>query len=250
MKHGKSILQVLGIYAAASWVVLQVVDVLKQNMGLPDWVFPFSLVLLLIGLPIILTTLLVQRKLSGAGGESLEEEAPVTESAAEAVSAGRVFNWRNAILGGVLAFSLLFGFAGLAVLLKEKVLSPEEALAENAAPAIAVLPFSVRGEGLEVWREGMVDLLSTNLDGAAGMRSIAGRTVIARWNEEGADEAGGDLETSLAVARATGASYALLGTAISSGSGMRLTADLYDAKAGNTLGSVRVEGPADSVFAL
>ncbi|NNK49527.1 MAG: tetratricopeptide repeat protein, partial [Gemmatimonadetes bacterium] len=250
MKHGKSILQVLGIYGAASWVVLQVVDVLKQNMGLPDWVFPFSLVLLLIGLPIILTTLLVQRKLSGAGGESLEEEAPVTESAAEAVSAGRVFNWRNAILGGVLAFSLLFGFAGLAVLLKEKVLSPEEALAENAAPAIAVLPFSVRGEGLEVWREGMVDLLSTNLDGAAGMRSIAGRTVIARWNEEGADEAGGDLETSLAVARATGASYALLGTAISSGSGMRLTADLYDAKAGNTLGSVRVEGPADSVFAL
>ncbi|MBT8477503.1 MAG: tetratricopeptide repeat protein, partial [Gemmatimonadetes bacterium] len=47
-----------------------------------------------------------------------------------------------------------------------------------------------------------------------------------------------------------GASYALLGTAISSGSGMRLTADLYDAKTGNTLGSVRVEGPADSVFAL
>jgi tetratricopeptide (TPR) repeat protein len=250
MKHGKSILQVLGIYGAASWVVLQVVDVLKQNMGLPDWVFPFSLVLLLIGLPIILTTLLVQRKLSGAGGDALATEAPVTESVAEAVSAGRVFNWRNAILGGVLAFSLLFGFAGLAVLLKEKVLSPEEALAENAAPAIAVLPFSVRGEGLDVWREGMVDLLSTNLDGAAGMRSIAGRTVIARWNEEGADEGGGDLETSLAVARATGASYALLGTAISSGSGMRLTADIYDAKTGNTLGSVRVEGPADSVFAL
>jgi hypothetical protein len=63
MKHGRSILQVLGIYGAASWVVLQVVDVLKQNMGLPEWVFPFSLVLLLIGLPIILTTLLVQRKL-------------------------------------------------------------------------------------------------------------------------------------------------------------------------------------------
>ena len=31
MKHGRSILQVLGLYAAASWVVLQIVDVLKQN---------------------------------------------------------------------------------------------------------------------------------------------------------------------------------------------------------------------------
>jgi len=256
MKRGRSILQVLGLYVAASWVVLQIVDVLKQNMGLPEWVFPFSLVLLLIGLPVILATLLVQKKLSGSGAAAAGADASATEqfarsdSVAEAETAGRVFNWRNAILGGVLAFSLLFGFAGLAVLLKEKVLSPEEALAENAAPAIAVLPFSVRGEGLDVWREGMVDLLSTNLDGAAGMRSIAGRTVIARWNEERADDAGGDLETSLAVARATGASYALLGTAISSGSGMRLTADLYDARTGSPLGSVQVEGPADSVFSL
>lgn len=249
MKHGRSILQVLGLYAAASWVVLQIVDVLKQNMGLPEWVFPFALALLLIGLPIIVSTLLVQKKLAAAGA-ALEAETPITESVAEAAAASRVFNWRNAILGGVLAFSLLFGFAGLAVLLKEKVLYPEEVLAEDAAPAIAVLPFSVRGEGLDVWREGMVDLLSTNLDGAAGMRAIAGRTVIARWKEAGADEAGGDLETSLEVARATGASYALLGTAIASGSGMRLTADLYDAKTGSALGSVRVEGPADSVFAL
>ncbi len=256
MKHGRSIVQVLGLYAAASWVVLQIVDVLKQNMGLPEWVFPLALILLLIGLPVILTTLLVQKRLAGAGATAVGADAftaaqpPPGDFPVEPVAAARVFNWRNAILGGVLAFSLLFGFAGLAVLLKEKVLSPEEALAENAAPAIAVLPFSVRGGGLDVWREGMVDLLSANLDGAAGMRTIAGRTVIARWNEAGADEAGGDLETSLAVARATGASYALLGTAISSGSGMRLTADLYDARTGSPLGSVRVEGPADSVFAL
>ena len=256
MKHGRSIVQVLGLYAAASWIVLQVVDVLKQNMGLPDWVFPFALILLLIGLPIILTTLLVQKKLAGvretaaSSTASDAEDPPPTESTADAVAAGKLFNWRNAILGGVLAFSLLFGFAGLAVLLKERVLFPEEALAENAAPAIAVLPFSIRGEGLDLWREGMVDVLSTNLDGAAGFRTIAGRTVLARWNETGAGDAGSDLETSLNVARATGASYALLGSAISSGSGMRLTADIYDAKAGTLLGNARVEGPADSVFAL
>ena len=42
-------LRVLAVYLGASWVVLQVVDVVKQNMGLPDWVFPFAVVLLVIG---------------------------------------------------------------------------------------------------------------------------------------------------------------------------------------------------------
>ena len=251
MKHGRSILQVLGIYAAASWVVLQIVDVLKQNMGLPEWIFPFALVLLLIGLPIILTTMLVQRKIVLASDVSADDApGPAAVTAADSPVVRRLFSWRNAILGGALAFSLLFGFAGLAVLLKEKVLAPEEAMAESAVPAIAVLPFTVRGEGLEVWGEGMVDLMSTNLDGAAGLRTIAGRTVLARWNEAGATENGGDLETALGVARATGASYALVGSAISSGQGMRLTADLYDVKTGEALGDVQVEGPADSVFTL
>ena len=253
MKHGRSILQVLGIYGAASWVVLQIVDVLKQNMGLPDWVFPFSLVLLLIGLPIILTTLLVQRKMlvtpgsevSEGGGSASQPAAPADKAVVR-----RLFSWRNAVMGGVLAFSLLFGFAGLAVLLREKVLSPDEAIAESAVPAIAVLPFTVRGEGLDLWREGMVDLMSTNLDGAAGLRTIAGRTVLARWHEADADGSGGDLETALGVARATGATYALIGSAVSGGSGMRLTAELYDASTGESLGDVQVEGPADSVFTL
>ena len=40
---------VLAVYLGASWVVLQIVDVVKQNLGLPDWVFPFALLLLLIG---------------------------------------------------------------------------------------------------------------------------------------------------------------------------------------------------------
>ena len=64
MIGGRSLVQILGLYAAGSWLVLQVVDVLTDNMGLPDWVFPFAIVLLLIGLPIILTTAAVQKRMS------------------------------------------------------------------------------------------------------------------------------------------------------------------------------------------
>ena len=64
---GRSLWQVLALYAGASWVVLQVVDVVKDNMGLPDWVFPFAVVLLVIGLPIVLATAIVQAALYAPG---------------------------------------------------------------------------------------------------------------------------------------------------------------------------------------
>lgn len=88
------------------------------------------------------------------------------------------------------------------------VLTTEQALAVNAAPGIAVLPFTVQGEGLDVWREGMVDLLSTNLDGAVGLRTIDSRTVLARWREGVTDDRALDLASALDVARRTGARYA------------------------------------------
>ena len=71
--HRRSLWQVLGIYLAASWIVLQVVDVIGNNFGLPEWVAPGALILLLIGLPIVLATAFVQEGMSG--GES--EAAPV-----------------------------------------------------------------------------------------------------------------------------------------------------------------------------
>jgi tetratricopeptide (TPR) repeat protein len=108
---------VLAVYLGASWVILQIVDVVKQNLGLPDWVFPFAMLLLLIGLPIILATAFLQ------GGARLEVEAAPpgpSEAAPVAASAGsglertghRFFTWRNALIGGGLAFLLLVAVTG------------------------------------------------------------------------------------------------------------------------------------------
>ena len=63
-------------------------------------------------------------------------------------------------------------------------LTPEEAIAADAAPGIAVLPFTVNDPDLATWREGMVDLMTVNLDGVPGLRPIASRTVLARWRRE------------------------------------------------------------------
>jgi class 3 adenylate cyclase/tetratricopeptide (TPR) repeat protein len=127
-------------------------------------------------------------------------------------------------------------------------LTPEEAIAADAAPGIAVLPFTVNDPALATWREGMVDLMTVNLDGVPGLRPIASRTVLARWRSEAPEVA--DLGTSLLVARRTGARYALIGSAVAVGGEVRFSADIYEARTGDLLGSAQAQGSPDSVLAL
>ena len=85
-KHTSSLWKVLGLYAAGSWVVLQVVDVLAQNAGLPQWVFTLALILL--GVP------LVRSQETGplvAGGEAIRLQACRLRRRSSRKSAATVF---------------------------------------------------------------------------------------------------------------------------------------------------------------
>jgi class 3 adenylate cyclase/tetratricopeptide (TPR) repeat protein len=148
------------------------------------------------------------------------------------------------------AAAALVGLVALYAASRDTVtdLTPEEAIAADAAPGIAVLPFTVNDPELATWREGMVDLMTVNLDGVPGLRPIASRTVLARWRSEAPDVA--DLDTSLLVARRTGARYALIGSAVSVGGEVRFSADVYDALESELLGSAQAQGSPDSVLAL
>jgi DNA-binding SARP family transcriptional activator/TolB-like protein len=120
----------------------------------------------------------------------------------------------------------------------------------NAPPGIAVLPFSVHGEGLEMWREGMVVLLSTDMNGVGGLRTIDSRTLLARWQERVPETGEADRATALEVAQAAGARYALLGSAVGIGQEVRLSADIHDTEGGAQIGTVQVEGSLESVLGL
>ncbi len=118
--HRRSLWQVLGVYLAASWIVLQVVDVIGNNFGLPEWVPPSALILLLIGLPIVLATAVVQEGVSTRPAKT-QEASPDDDALAglppvpepEVRGHHRLFTWRNALLGGAAAFTLLgVGTAG------------------------------------------------------------------------------------------------------------------------------------------
>lgn len=258
VKKGR-LAQILVVYTGVSWVVLQVVGELREALELPAWVGPVVLIFLAVGLVIVLATAWVQSH------PLLEQRARTDEvpgawevdlgEMRRSVAGGRLphLTWSRAILGGVVAFSLLLGLAGLVVVLRDRgAFAPDEAIAEEAAPGVAVLPFSVSGPDVEFWREGMVDVLSTSLDGLAGLRAIDSRTVLARWREAAPGDGAPDLEKALRAARSTGARFAVLGNVVSTGSRAQLAADVYELGSGRKLGSARVDGSADpdSAFAL
>lgn len=254
------IVQVLAVYLGASWVVLQIADVLTEALSLPDWVLPVCVLLLLVGLIIILATAWVQSLASTTAKEEAGEIPTDWEiapaEALKSLKSGKLphLTWGRAILGGVMALSLLFGGAGVYVLLtggRAPGLSPAEAGASTAADGIAIVPFNVNGgEDLGVWREGMVDLLSTNLDGMGGYRTIDSRTVMARWREVVGGEEAPDLAVSLRAAGQTGARYAVVGSVVGVGSRLRLVASVYDLANGDEIGSGQVEGTPEDILTL
>lgn len=111
--HHRSLWQVLGIYAAGSWVALQVVNEINDAVGLPGWVQGAALTLLVVGFPMVLATAFFQKGSGGAPASPAPgvetADPPTTETAPAAPESGghRLFTWRNAILGGAGAFALL-----------------------------------------------------------------------------------------------------------------------------------------------
>ncbi len=115
--HQRSLWQVLGLYLAGAWVLLQVVDVLNQNLGLPRWVFVLALGLLALGLPIVLLTAMVQGvgrrgRTGGVAGDDAPTRAASSAAAGTGTAGGGLFTWRNAMVSAAAA-ALLWG--GVAV---------------------------------------------------------------------------------------------------------------------------------------
>jgi eukaryotic-like serine/threonine-protein kinase len=99
-------------------------------------------------------------------------------------------------------------------------------VAAPSANHLAVLPFAVHGGGrLDFLAQGMVDLLSRNLDGAGDIRSVNGATVLAAAHADGGVA---DLEEGRRLARRLGAGLYVLGSVSAIGNQVRIEASLYD----------------------
>ena len=113
------------------------------------------------------------------------------------------------------------------------------------ANAIAVAPFDILGPALGVWREGMVDLLSRNLDGAGQLRTIAPTVVIRRWSGRA------DPASARELGRATKAGLVVFGSLVPvGGDSVQLRGGLLATKDGRVLDEFQISGAAERVVQL
>ncbi len=180
--HRRSIWQVMSVYALGGWFAFQIVQSMTEGLGLPSWFPGLAVVLLIIGVPIVLATAIVQEGISGPE----PEPASAVSATPPPTTVDRLFTWKNAIGGGILAFALWGVIAAGWMLFGAGVIGRTDAglAGEDARRTIAVLPFtSVRSdEDSESFRVGLHDELLTQLVKVGGLR-VTSRTSVLEYEK-------------------------------------------------------------------
>lgn len=145
--------------------------------------------------------------------------------------------------------AVLAGLAGVAAVAAILVWRQR---AERTTPvddnAVATFPFEVRGDpAVGYLRDAMVELLSTRLDGAAGLRTIDPHAVFAAL-ARGSQPAALDPRVAGLLSRRLGARLFILGEAVATSGRIHLEATLYDGTRGLALGHAAADGDSAALF--
>jgi TolB-like protein/Tfp pilus assembly protein PilF len=256
--------RVLVIYLAVAWVVLQIVGLFIETMDLPRWTMPWTLVFLFVGLVVVMATGWIQSHPLMPQREAADEvpgdwEVDLGEIK-ESISKGRLphLNWARAIMGGVVALVLLFGFAGLYVVIKDGGGSPDsppplpgDAASATAVEAglniesrsIAVLPFTdlspERDE--EYFSDGITEEIIAQLSRLRDLKVIS-RTSVMIYRET---------DMSLRqIGQELGVATILEGSVRHAAGRVRITAQLIDARTDQHLWSEIYERELEDIFAI
>jgi eukaryotic-like serine/threonine-protein kinase len=139
------------------------------------------------------------------------------------------------------AAALLIALAGAAAWLRARPAATEALDAD----LLAVAPFQVLEPSLEVWREGMGDVLSRTLDGAGPIRTVSPSVVLRRWSGRA------DRTSAEELGRRTGAGLVVYGAVAPRGpDSVTLRAVLLDRVGGMAKTDIEVSGEAARIGEL
>ncbi len=110
---------------------------------------------------------------------------------------------------------------------------------------VAVAPFDVLAPDLALWHDGMVDVLSRNLDGMGPLRVVSPTIVVKGWDGRA------DVSSGVALAKRTGARYAIVGQLQKvGGDSVRASVSVLDARTGASIGEIERRDPAAAIDRL
>lgn len=240
----RKVVRTAGAYAVVAWMVVEVASVVMPALRLPEWTLTFVVVLALLGFPLVLTLEWVFEVTSEGvrrtpGDDDRDELAGASEGRSVAL---RPVGLAGLVLvgAGVAAWQLLSGPGE----------EPAVADVPLAEASVAVLPFDVRGgEEIAYLREGMVDLLSTKLEGTESLRPLDPRVVLSFIRREEMDA--GDPAVARTVSRRFGAGHYVQGSILEFEGRLQVKATLYRVDGdGRPVVEAAVEGEAGDLFGL
>ena len=133
------------------------------------------------------------------------------------------------LVGGIVAAIGVAAFAAR---------GPGPRSADLDASLVAVAPFDAADPALGLWRQGVMDVLARQLDGAGPLRTVPPTVVVRRFTGHS------DAASARALGERTKAGLVVYGGLVRAGAdSVRLDATLLDARRGRTLVDVRVQGP-------
>jgi eukaryotic-like serine/threonine-protein kinase len=102
---------------------------------------------------------------------------------------------------------------------------------------VAVAPFDALGPGLELWREGLMDMLSRNLNGAGPLRVVSPSVVVRNCSGRA------DVASARQVGLETGAGLSVVGSIVFAGAdSVRLAVTVVDVATAEPLGDIEFGG--------
>ncbi|MGH7499859.1 MAG: protein kinase domain-containing protein [Gemmatimonadales bacterium] len=178
-------------------------------------------------------------------------QGPPDRPARAEAKAGRRITRRRTLLATAAVAAVTLAGVAIALPRGARLRGGAPPVASAAVPGVAVLPFRTTGADPELWHEGIVDLLSYNLDGIGQLRKIDPVTVLTGWRRMGGSASNAlTANDAREVGRRLGSRYVVTGRAVQIGADVQLIAEVQDVESGEMRGAVRVTRPADSASSL
>jgi TolB-like protein/Tfp pilus assembly protein PilF len=240
----RNVFRVAIAYVVATWLLLQVADVVLNNIEAPDWVFQAIMLLVALGFPFAM----ILAWAFELTPEGIKKEKDVDRSESITQNTGRKLNF---IIFAVMALALTYlsydkFFAGPTMDTSADtttVESADAAVAESPERSIAVLPFVNMSSDpeQEFFSDGISEELLNVLAQLPDLR-VAARTSSFQFKGKNLDIA--------EIAKILNVAHVLEGSVRKSGTKLRITAQLIKAEDGFHLWSKSYDREVDDIFAV
>ena len=229
----RKVVRVIIVYAAAAYVILELVSIIAEPFGLPEWTLKLVFVLLCIGLVISI----VLSWIYDVTPEGVQKTKPVsTKTKHKVEKTARSVGWQIAT---VVSIVIIIGLLAINIFSIRKKTENAKILEKS----IAVLPFANLSNDpeQEYFSDGMVDAILDNLFKVGDLKVIS-RTSSMRYK---------DTELTLKeIAQELKVTSILEGSVQKAGEKVRITIQLIDAESDTHLWSDIFDGVLSDVFAF